>query len=106
MEKSSVRHRGRLVAILLFVVAASSTCGSPSATPSPSPSPSPTPTASPTPACADRVLAAMTTDQRIGQRISLGLAGDRLGPTEINVIQADHIGSVWLLSLAYVGLSR
>src|ERR1700682_1061033 len=105
MEKASVRHRGRLVAILLFVVAASSTCGSPSATPSPSPSPSPPPPASPTPACADRVLAAMTTDQRIGQLIHRGRAGDRRGPMEINLIQADHIGSVWFVATSSVGVA-
>src|ERR1700694_4607941 len=101
VENSSVRlHRRTLVAILLSVMAVSSTCGSPSVTPSPSPSPSPTPTASPPPPCADRVFAAMTPDQRIGQLLELGLAGDRLGATEINLIQTDHIGSVWFVAAA------
>src|SRR5438309_4957744 len=115
MEKSSDRHRGRLVAILLWVVmAASSACGSgsatrrPTPTPSPSPtvSPSPSPTSTPTPpACPDRVLAGMTEDQRIGQLLNLGLAGDRLGPTEINLIQADHIGSVWFVATSTAGVA-
>src|SRR5438874_7676452 len=114
MEKSSNRQRGRLVAILLLVMAASSACGSgsatrsPTLTPSPSPtvSPSPSPTPTPTPpACPDRVLAGMTEDQRIGQLLNLGLAGDRLGPTEINLIQADHIGSVWFVATSTAGVA-
>src|ERR1700737_4108937 len=104
MENSSDRqHRGRLVAILLFVMAVSSTCASPAAAPTPSRSPSPTATASPTPACADRVFASMTQDQRIGQLFELGLAADRLGPTEINLIQNDHIGSVWFVATTPAG---
>jgi len=47
----------------------------------------------------------MTTDQRIGQLIHLGLAGDRLGSTEINLIQADHIGSVWFVATSSVGVA-
>jgi len=45
----------------------------------------------------------MTLDQRIGQLFELGLAGDRLGPTEINLIQTDHIGSVWFVDRSYAG---
>jgi beta-N-acetylhexosaminidase len=47
----------------------------------------------------------MTEDQRIGQLINLGLAGDRLGPTEINLIQADHIGSVWFVATSTAGVA-
>ena len=46
----------------------------------------------------------MTTDQRIGQLINLGLAGDALGPTEINLIQADHVGSVWFVATTTAGV--
>lgn len=46
----------------------------------------------------------MTEDQRIGQLFELGLADDRLGPTEINLIQADHIGSVWFVDRSYAGV--
>jgi beta-N-acetylhexosaminidase len=47
----------------------------------------------------------MTLDQRIGQLFELGLAGDRLGPTEINMIQADHIGSVWFVDRSSAGVN-
>jgi beta-N-acetylhexosaminidase len=47
----------------------------------------------------------MTIDQQIGQLFELGLAGDRLGPTEINMIQADHIGSVWFVDRTNVGVA-
>src|ERR1700674_2970815 len=106
MENSSDGlRRGWPGAILLFVMAVSSTCASPSARPSPSPSPSPTATASPPLACADRVFAAMTSDQRIGQLFELGLADNRLGPTEINLIQTDHIGSVWFVATSTAGVA-
>jgi beta-N-acetylhexosaminidase len=47
----------------------------------------------------------MTPDQRIGQLFNLGLAGDRLGPTEINMIQNDHIGSVWFVATTTAGVA-
>ena len=47
----------------------------------------------------------MTLDQRIGQLFELGLAGDRLGPTEINMIETDHIGSVWFVDRSSAGVS-
>ena len=72
----------------------------PTATPTPTPSPAPTPVA-----CADQVFAVMTADQRIGQLINLGLANDRLGPTEINMIRADHVGSVWFVDRTYAGVA-
>jgi beta-N-acetylhexosaminidase len=47
----------------------------------------------------------MTLDQRIGQLFELGLTGDRLGPTEINMIQTDHIGSVWFVDRSNAGVA-
>jgi len=47
----------------------------------------------------------MTLDQRIGQLFELGLAGDRLGPTEINMIETDHIGSVWFVETSHAGVA-
>src|ERR1700737_2171258 len=93
-----------LAAILLLVVAAGSACGS-AATPSPTPSTTPSTTPTPTPSCADRVFATMTLDQRIGQLFELGLAGDSLGTTEINMIHTDHIGSVWFWERTSAGVN-
>src|SRR5438552_6678550 len=99
------------VAALLLVVVVASACGStdggsprPSATAS-TPSPSPAPSPSPPLTCAERVLAIMTPDQRIGQLFELGLAGDRLGPTDINLIHTDHIGSVWYVERSSAGVN-
>jgi beta-N-acetylhexosaminidase len=47
----------------------------------------------------------MTQDQQIGQLFELGLAGDRLGPAEINLIQTDHIGSVWFVDRSSAGVA-
>ncbi len=47
----------------------------------------------------------MTPDQRIGQLFELGMAGDRLGPAEINLIQTDHIGSVWFVERSSAGVN-
>jgi beta-N-acetylhexosaminidase len=47
----------------------------------------------------------MTADQRIGQLFELGLAGDRLGPTEITMISTDHIGSVWFVDRSNAGVA-
>jgi beta-N-acetylhexosaminidase len=93
---------------VLMALAFCSACGAPT-TGAPSPSPSATagvtPTTTPTAECADRVFTGMTEDQRIGQLFELGLAGDRLGPTEINLIQADHIGSVWFVDRTSAGVA-
>src|SRR4030081_2280138 len=100
--------RARLAASLVLIVAVCSACGS-AASPSQKPSapPSSTPTPSPTPelSCADRVFLTMTLDQRIGQLFELGLAADRLGATEINMIQTDHIGSVWFVDQSSAGVA-
>src|ERR1700680_835045 len=104
----STMRRGWLGAALLLGAAILSACGSPAAGgPSPSVTVTISATASPTPTptvdCADQVFASMTSDQRIGQLFELGLAGDRLGPTEINMISSDHIGSVWFVDRSNVG---
>ena len=102
--------RARLAATLVLIVVGASACG-PSAAPSQRPSatptttPTPTPTATPVVACADRIFQTLTLDQEIGQLVELGLAGDRLGPTEINMIQSDHIGSVWFVATSTAGVN-
>src|SRR2546426_1533388 len=108
-----MRRRWRVAALLLVVVVGSG-CGSvaggspgPSAKATESSTPVSTPTPSPSPplTCAERVLAIMTPEQRIGQLFELGLANDRLGPTEINLIRTDHIGSVWFVDRSSAELS-
>ncbi|TMD43591.1 MAG: glycoside hydrolase family 3 protein [Chloroflexi bacterium] len=103
-------------ALILMVAMTLTACGSPGITASspsastggrtPAPSASTT-GASPMPsaavACADRILAGMSEDQRIGQLFLLGLASDRLGSAEIQEIQGDHVGSVWFVDRTYAG---
>lgn len=96
--------RASRAVILLVAAMACSACG-PTPAPSPTASASPSPTATPQLACANRVFARMTADQRIGQLFELGLAGDRLGPTEIGMIQTDHIGSVWFVATSNAGVA-
>ena len=101
------RWAGIFLSLLMALAGGCGPFGSarPSATATPSRSPSPTATPTPQVACADRVFATVTEDQRIGQLFELGLANDRLGPTEINLIQSDHIGSVWFIERSSAGVS-
>ena len=104
-------HRCWLAAILLLTNLGLASCGAttaPSSRPPASPylTRTPTPSATPEVACADRIFATTTLDQRIGQLFELGLAGDLLGPTEINMIQTDHIGSVWFVDTSHAGVAR
>jgi beta-N-acetylhexosaminidase len=74
----------------------------PTASPAPRPSAA---TPSPTPDCAERTFQQMTPAQRAGQLILLGLANDRLGPQEMQVIAQDHVGSVWFVERSDAGVS-
>jgi beta-N-acetylhexosaminidase len=65
------------------------------------PRPSPTAQAS----CAQQVRNGMTTAQRIGQLFLLGLAGDRLGPAELDAIRDQHVGSVWFTAQTSIGVA-
>ncbi len=47
----------------------------------------------------------MSDEQRIGQLFLLGLANDRLGPDEIDAIQAEHVGSVWFVDQSHAGVA-
>jgi beta-N-acetylhexosaminidase len=67
--------------------------------------PTTAPTAAPQASCANRVLAGLTLDQRIGQLFSLGLGNDQLGVAEISMIEGDHIGSVWFVDRSYAGVA-
>src|SRR5882672_12817077 len=98
----------RWLAVAL-VLSACTTSARPSSTPSATESQSPTATASQTPSptataeCAARVLATMTTEQRIGQLFLLGLANDQLGTAETNAIRTYHFGSVWFVEQSAAG---
>jgi beta-N-acetylhexosaminidase len=72
------------------------------ARPSP-PASVPASTASPQ-SCADRVLAGMSEAQRVGQLFILGLADDRLGPSEIDAIRTEHLGSVTFIETTNEGV--
>src|SRR3989440_11439209 len=105
-------RRGRLAALLLLVVVLASACGSAaggsprsSTTTTSSATAASMPSPSPSLPCAEQVLATMTPDQRIGQLFELGLAADRLGPAELNLIQTDHIGSVWFVERSSAGVN-
>jgi beta-N-acetylhexosaminidase len=72
-----------------------------SATPTPAPGiPSPSSSTS----CAERVLARMTEDQRVGQLFLLGLKDDVLGSETVAAIRAHHFGSVWFVKTSSGGL--
>jgi beta-N-acetylhexosaminidase len=76
----------------------------PGPTPTASPSAAPTASAAPTRAsCADRVLAGMSEDERVGQLFSLGLARDRVGAGERSAIRGQHLGSVWFTETTQAG---
>ncbi len=47
----------------------------------------------------------MTTAQRIGQLFLLGLADDRLGPAELQLIRDEHVGSVWFTAQTSIGVA-
>lgn len=65
--------------------------------------PSPVPTAQAS--CAQRVLAGMHLDERIGQLFMAGLPHNRLGPAELRMIRSAHVGSVWFAARTGVGVA-
>lgn len=91
----------------LAILAAGCAWGASQATPSPSgPTPSPTattPEPSPTRSCAQRTLARMTEEQRIGQLFMVGLRDDRLDAVEAQAIRDYHFGSVSFIKTTRAG---
>ena len=55
--------------------------------------------------CVARVLAGMTEEQRVGQLLHVGLAGNRLGPAETDAIRRYHVGSVWFTESSTAGVA-
>jgi beta-N-acetylhexosaminidase len=86
-------HRSRLFALACLLVLASACRSGPVAV---TPSPTPSQTASATPQdCVQRTMAGLSTPQRIGQLIFLGLIGNQLGSAERSAIESNAVGSVW-----------
>jgi beta-N-acetylhexosaminidase len=95
MRRMASRRRTALAAAIALL------CGCGSGRQAPAPSPSATVAAS----CAQRVLASMTEDQRVGQLFSLGLANDQLGSDERGAIGSLHLGSVWFVGNTQGGVA-
>jgi beta-N-acetylhexosaminidase len=97
----------RLAAILAVIAAscASNGAAGPSRSATAPPPTTTSPTASATVSCTDAVFAQLTLPQRIGQLFALGLAGDQLGPAELEAIQSHHVGSVWFTETTTEGAS-
>jgi len=53
----------------------------------------------------DGVFAQLTLPQRVGQLFALGLAGNQLGPAELEAIESHHVGSVWFTETTTGGVS-
>jgi len=86
-------HRARPFALVALLAVACACDSGPAAT---APSATPSPAATATPAdCLHRTLAGLTTRQRIGQLMFLGLIGNQLGAAERSAIETEAVGSVW-----------
>ena len=79
---------------LAALVAVACACDSGPAATAPNATPSPAATATPAD-CLHRTLAGLTTRQRIGQLMFLGLIGNQLGAAERSAIETEAVGSVW-----------
>jgi beta-N-acetylhexosaminidase len=101
----SQRRWPRLPGALLAALCVA--CGGQGSTPpraSPTPAVAPSASGGAAPSCAERVLAGMSEEQRVGQLFLLGLAGDRLGPAELDAIRVHHVGSVWFTERSGAGV--
>ena len=85
------------------LLGASCFSGSPDPAPSPPPSAGPTASASAPASCAERTLAGMSADERIGQLFLFVLEDNQLGPAEIEGIREDHLGSVAFIETTSAG---
>ena len=86
-------YRARAFALAALAAVACACDSGPAAT---APSATPSPAATATPAdCLHRTLAGLTTRQRIGQLMFLGLIGNQLGAAERSAIETEAVGSVW-----------
>jgi beta-N-acetylhexosaminidase len=97
----------RLAAALTVIASAcvsNGAAGPPPVTTAPSPTATSS-TPSRSASCQDAVFAQLTLPQRVGQLFALGLAGDLLGPAELEAIGSHHVGSVWFTETTTGGVS-
>ncbi|MEX2458718.1 MAG: glycoside hydrolase family 3 N-terminal domain-containing protein [Actinomycetota bacterium] len=95
------RARGGVSTLLLAFVVLGAACPSPPAAPRVTAGPTNSPPASDS--CAERTLAGMSADQRVGQLFLFGLEDNRLGPAEVEGIREDHLGSVAFIETTSAG---
>jgi beta-N-acetylhexosaminidase len=97
----------RLAAVLTVTAAACASNGGASPPPATTEPPPTTTSVTPSPSvsCVDGVFAQLTLPQRVGQLFALGLAGDQLGPAELEAIESHHVGSVWFTGITSGGVS-
>jgi beta-N-acetylhexosaminidase len=77
----------------------------PSATPKPSSKPTATPSAAAGGTCAERTLASMTEEQRVGQLFVIGLVDDKLSAAERRAIAGSHFGSMTFTTHSSAGVT-
>ena len=97
-----------MIAVIAAACVSNGAAGPPPTTTAPRPtaiSPTPSHVPSPPASCANVVFKRLTPPQRVGQLFALGLAGDRLGPGELEAIQSHHVGSVWFTETTTGGRS-
>ena len=95
-----------LSGVLLLCVLGLTGCGSqmpaptptptPAATPSATPTPAPTPEPTPTPDPVAEALAAMTTEEKVGQLLVAGIGGTGAGEDGLQAVQDYQVGGVIL----------
>ncbi len=107
MEQLARLAAWRLAAAVLVALTALACSSGPAPAASPSSLPSPTlgaqgpaPDPSISQDCSSVVLGALTEDQRIGQLLFMGLAGNQLGSAERGAIRLGNVGSVWYTELS------
>src|SRR5919201_192621 len=107
VDRSAGWRLGALVQVALSALACSAT-PAPGGFPDPistvaAPAPgasAPVPEGSSSAACASGVLQALSVDQRIGQLMFMGLAGNQVGTAERAAIRDQSVGSVWYTELS------
>ena len=85
-----------LSGVLLLCVLGLTGCGSQMPAPTPTPTPAATPSATPTPDPVAEALAAMTTEEKVGQLLVAGIGGTGAGEDGLQAVQDYQVGGVIL----------